>query len=364
MASKISILTVLGNRPHFIKSAAVSNALGSSEAFIETTVHTGQHYDTNLSEDFIKELNLPTPSFHLNVGTDTVLRQISRIIMGLDEVIKKVKPLGVIVYGDTNSTLAGAIAASKTGTPLFHIEAGLREFNRSVPEEINKLMVDAVTDLFFCPTQTSVRNLQAEGHVSGVHLVGDVGLDLLLSNKNRIYQNWNVISSLLNISKGDYYLCTCHRQANTDKRENLESILRALTMLQKPVVLPLHPRTRAAISDHALDEYRQADNLIITESFGFWDTQALIKHAKACITDSGGVIKESYFHKVPGVIIDTQTEWIETVDEGWNQVVGPKTEAIIKAAHQISTPKIHTNAMGDGSAAEKIVQIMENFFRS
>ena len=355
---------MLGNRPHFIKSACVSGELEKSEKFKETTVHTGQHYDSNLSDDFINELKLPTPAYHLNVGADTSLRQLSRMIMGLEQVIEEVQPQGVIVYGDTNSTLAGAIAASKTGIPLFHIEAGLREFNKSVPEEVNKLLVDAIADLYFCPTKTAVKNLLSEGHASNVHLVGDVGLDLLMRDHIKIQQSWPGISTRLRISGGNYYLCTCHRQVNTDNKQNLESILKALTLLDKSVVLPLHPRTHAAISRHGLDEYRELENLIMTDSLGFWSTQALIKHAKACITDSGGVIKESYFHKVPGVIIDTQTEWMETVEEGWNQVVGPGTEEILNAVQQVSTPQTHTNAMGDGSAAERIVHIMENFFGS
>lgn len=353
------ILTIIGARPHFIKAVSVSQAIEEEATLEEVLVHTGQHYDEKLSDLFFQELNLPMPKYNLGIGSGRPAWQMGMMLLKLDEVVEKETPDMIIVYGDTNSTAAGAIVAAKNDLPLVHIEAGLREFNKRIPEEVNKLLTDAVADYYFSPTQTGVDNLKKVGVTHNVYNTGDVGIDLIYQNLEKIKQNTAILEKH-QLSKKEYYFMTCHRANNTDKVENLRAILSLFKQVDLPIIFPMHPRTKAAIERHGLQEMLDAPNLILIPPIGFWDTQTLVRFAKAVITDSGGIIKESYFHRTPGVIIDGQTEWIETVKEGWNTVVGPDAEKILHFLANVPVPTHHSNCLGDGTAAQQIVNIIKN----
>lgn len=354
------ILTILGVRPHFIKAVMVSKAIRETAELEEVVVHTGQHYDRGLSQQFFEELELPRPKYHLEIGSGRQAWQVGTIIVALDKVIEQEQPDLVIVYGDTNSTAAGAIAAAKNSIPLAHIEAGLREFDKRIPEEVNKLLTDAVTDLYFCPTATGVQNLKKAGITKHVYQVGDVGIDLIHHHIDRIRSNEAVLEKY-QLEKGEYFLMTCHRAANTENPEHLRAILSTIPALENPVIFPMHPRTQQAIERYHLQDLLNAKKLIITPPLGFWDTQTLLQHAHMAITDSGGIIKEAYFHKTPAVIIDRQTEWVETVTEGWNQVAGPDSQKILSCIRNFEQPVQHSNCLGDGTAAHQIVTIILDF---
>ncbi|MBK8563694.1 MAG: UDP-N-acetyl glucosamine 2-epimerase [Saprospiraceae bacterium] len=282
------------------------------------------------------------------------------MIAALDEVMEKENPDLVLVYGDTNSTAAGAIAAAKNGIKVAHIEAGLREYDKLIPEEVNKLLTTSVADIFFCPTKTGVSNLQASGIADNVHLVGDVGIDLIFNNLERIIGNKGIFEKL-NIIPGQYYFFTCHRANNTDNPLALKQIIEAMAQLDLPVVFPIHPRTVKAIDNHHLPNPASFQQVHLVPPLGFFDAQTLIRFAKMVITDSGGVVKEAYFHKTPGVIIDRQIEWVETVEEGWNRIAGPDCERILEFTKNWETPSRHTNCLGDGTAALKIAAIIRKY---
>lgn len=353
-------MTIVGARPHFIKAVSVSQAIRNKEGVEEVMLHTGQHYDYQLSEAFFEELDLPKPKYNLEVGSTSPLKQMGKILIGLDKIFETEKPDLIIVYGDTNSTAAGAIAAAKSNIPLAHIEAGLREHDKRIPEEVNKLLCDAVADLYFCPTQTGVNNLQAAGVKHGVHLVGDVGIDLIHANANLIQRAMPILKQF-NLTPGDYYFMTCHRQANTEDPTLLTEILTALQELDRPILFSAHPRTRKAIDAYGLQELLAADHIKACEPLGFWETQTLVKNAKMVLTDSGGIIKEAYYHKVPAVILDTQSEWVETIDEGWNYLAGPNKQKILQRVHTFERPKQHSNCLGDGTASKQIVSIIKEY---
>ena len=358
LKERYHIVTVVGARPQFIKAAALSRAIACNDRLHEVIVHSGQHYDHNLSGSFFQELEIPAPKYNLGIGSASHNQQMATFIAAFDEILTIENPDLVIVYGDTNTTSAAAIATAKRNIPLAHVEAGLREWNKKIPEEVNKLLTDAVTDIFFCPTQTAVNNLAKVGTVNNVHLTGDISLDLLHSS-SATYATKSALQEKYGL-EGDYIFMTCHRDRNTDIKENLDSILRAVADLECQVILPLHPRTANAIDTYGYQS-RIGDNIIITEPLGFWTTQSLLKYASLAITDSGGIIKEAYFHRVPTVIIDQQTEWIEAVDEGWATVVGPDYEQIKKAVDSTAIPDIHTNALGDGKCGERIVSTLLSY---
>jgi len=354
------ILHIVGNRPHFIKLAPVSRAIKQNDALEEIIVHTGQHYDKMMSGHFINELELPEPHYNLEVGSEKPLFQFAKILMGLQEIILNENPDLILVYGDTNSTAAGAIAAAKSNIPLGHVESGLREHNKSVPEEINKLLTDAVTDLYFVPTQTGVDNLKKEGKTKHVYLTGDVGLDLVSQSKEKITRAEEILNQY-GLEKGDYVFMTCHRAANTESSQSMSEIFSAANELGKKIFFPAHPRTTKTIKTHSLNGMLKGKHWVITGPIGFFETQALIKNAAYCLTDSGGVIKESYFHKTPAIIIDKQTEWLETLDEGWNHIAGPSQSKIMQLAENLKVPGHHKNSLGDGTASKQIVEIIVSF---
>ena len=361
------LLTVVGARPQFIKAAPLSKMIAETEGLTEVMVHTGQHYDYALSQQFFDELKIAPPQYNLEVGSGRHVVQMAEIMRKFDVVLEIEKPDLVIVFGDTNSTAAAAIAAAKNHIPLAHIEAGLREFNKSTPEEINKMLTDSVTDLYFPPTKTGVKNLEKQGIFDKVFLTGDIGIDLIVNNLEKINANLTIFETLgFNVENEspnipisqypNYYFMTCHRAANTDNIENFKQIMAAVAQLDAPVVFPIHPRTRASVEQNGLGDLLKIPNLKLIEPIGFWDTQTLIRHAKMVLTDSGGVIKEAYFHRVGCIILQNEIEWIEAVEEGWALLSGNQTERILTDIGQFKTPSVWSGFLGDGHAAKRIVE--------
>lgn len=352
------LLSVVGARPQFIKLAGLHRAISRESDIQHIIVHSGQHYDHNMSGQFFVELDIPEPHYNIGIGSGHHNVQMAKCIIGVDEVLEKEKPDLVIVYGDTNTTAAAAIAASKRNIPIAHVEAGLREFDKSIPEEVNKLLTDAVTDLFFTPTQTGVDNLEKVGVTKHVYLTGDISLDLLYEN-DKLWEKPEVVSKY-GVTE-NYIFVTCHRAANTDIQANLEQILGAIQQLKIPVIFAIHPRTEHKIKEYSLQHLVSSDHLRLVEPPGFWETQSLIKHAQMVLTDSGGIIKEAYFHKTPAIILDKQTEWVETVDEGWNVIAGPNKDKILDAVKNWRRPERHSNCIGNGNAGEIIVKEILNY---
>ena len=350
--SPLHIMHVVGARPHFMKLAPIFHLMESDARFRQTVVHTGQHYDESLFGRFLTEFDLPAPDYDLKLGSMPHAVQIGQMLIGLDEVLREESPDMVLVYGDTNSTAAGAIATAKSNITLGHVEAGLREFDKTIPEEVNKLLIDAVSDLYFCPTATGVTNLQREGKTENVHLVGDVVYDLLKSAQGQ---------ELPSAPGLPFYFATCHRASNTDDPNRLASVLQAFGQLDHSVIFPIHPRTRRAVTNHGLQELLSHPNIQSIEPLGFWETQSYIANAQLVLTDSGGVVREAYFHQTPCVILDTQIEWTEIVDEGWARIIGPKDEAILDAIRGFDIPTSRGNALGDGRAAQKICDIIFDY---
>lgn len=353
-------LHIIGNRPHFIKLAPVHNAIQKTGRIDQVIAHTGQHYDEMLSEHFIKELNIPAPNYNLGVGSKRPLVQMAEILQGLDAIIQEEIPDIILVYGDTNSTAAGAIAAAKSNIPLGHVESGLREYSKEIPEEINKLLTDSITDLYFCPTKTGENNLKAAGVTHGLHMVGDVGLDLIQLNKSKIDSAEEVLDKL-EIKAREYIFMTCHRASNTNNVDNLKVILEAANKFDKSIVFPIHPRTKCVVQENNLRNLMIDEKWKVIRPLGFFETQALIRNAAFCYSDSGGIIKESYFHKTPCIITDKQTEWIETVEEGWCHVCGPNAIDILETVNNLVRPQTHYNSLGDGSASTQIAEIIVSY---
>ncbi|MDA9774585.1 UDP-N-acetylglucosamine 2-epimerase (non-hydrolyzing), partial [Saprospiraceae bacterium] len=315
-------------------------------------VHSGQHYDDGLSEQFFREFTLKTPKYNLEIGSASHNIFIARFLMGFDAILDQENPDMVVVVGDTNTTAAAAIASAKRNIPLSHVEAGLREWDKTVPEEVNKLITDSISDLYFTPTKTGVENLIAEGVSKHVYMTGDITLDLLVDDQYILDEK--SLKARYKLS-GDYVFMTCHRAVNTDNFENLNGIVNAVNSVDLPVVWSLHPRTKAALKRESLIN-TLGDHIKLIPPISYKDSQSLIKYASRVLTDSGGVIKEAYFHKTRGIIIDTQTEWIETVEEGWNIVAGPNTKDIIAAYENNAEPQDHSNALGDGQAGFRIIR--------
>lgn len=310
------LITVVGARPQFIKAAVVSREIaesyGRSWMLNEIIVHTGQHYDRNMSSDFFKELKIPEPAYNLGIKEYSQASQVGKMLVAIERVLIKEKPDLLIVYGDTNSTLAGALAAAKINIPIAHIEAGLRSYNRKMPEEINRVLTDRLSELLFCPTKNAVNNLKKEGIHRGVYNVGDVMYDSVLYYKN-IINKYDPILSKLNLKKRGYYFSTIHRAENTDSAERLRSIFKALAQADLPVVLTLHPRTKKSLKNILNTGKLNIKNIKILPPVSYKKSILLQKYAKAVITDSGGVQKEAYFLRVPCITIREETEWVETL---------------------------------------------------
>jgi UDP-GlcNAc3NAcA epimerase len=357
----VRLLTVVGARPQLVKAAAVSRALARHNdvgraTFEEQIIHTGQHYDAELSRVFFDELGIPEPTVNLGIGSGSHGAMTGRMLERLEQEMLDRRPELVLVYGDTNSTLAGALAAVKLRIPVAHVEAGLRSFRSDMPEEINRVIVDRVSDWLFCPTRAAVANLAREGRTCGVHHVGDVMYDAALYHGPRAEQQSQILSSL-SIEPRQFYLATLHRAENTDDPERLATLLRALAGLaeQRAVILPLHPRTRKAIAMHELGAAAAGIRLIAPVPY--LDMVRLEQAARVILTDSGGVQKEAYFHGVPCVTLRDETEWTETVSAGWNVVVGADIERI-HAAAEAATPGRPITDYGTGQAADAIVRVL------
>jgi len=349
----MKIVTIVGARPQFIKAAPVSRLLRRVAG--EVMVHTGQHYDRQMSAIFFDELQIPQPEYNLGVGSGSHGWQTGQMLIRIEEVLQAEQPDWVLVYGDTNSTLAGALAAVKLHIPLAHVEAGLRSYNRQMPEEYNRVLTDHVSDLLFCPTATAVGNLAREGIVEGVRLVGDVMYDAVLFNAGLAEGHVSVLGQL-DLEPGDYALATLHRPNNTDDPERLQSIIAAFSEIEPPLVFPVHPRTRKQLLDAGLESrLALSQHPRFVEPVGYLDMLALEKNARLILTDSGGVQKEAYFFAVPCLTLREETEWVETVDSGWNLLVGANRSAIVEMARQFKPQGTPPLSFGDGHAAEKIV---------
>jgi UDP-N-acetylglucosamine 2-epimerase len=350
----VKVVSIVGARPQFIKAAALSPALRREHH--EVLVHTGQHYDEPMSQAFFQELGLPEPDYHLGVGSGSHGEQTGRMLERIEEVLLQEQPDWALVYGDTNSTLAGALAAAKLGIRLGHVEAGLRSGNRRLPEEINRIVADHCSDLLFCPTMTAVNNLGREGITVGVHPVGDVMYDSLLQYLPVAEEKSSVLERL-GVSPGAYYLATVHRAANTDDAARLADILKGLRRLDGPVVFPIHPRTRKAAEAASL---ATGDGMLAVDPVGYGDMLVLQKNARCVLTDSGGVQKEAYLLAVPCVTLREETEWPETLEGGWNVLAGTDPEGIVSAATRPAPKGRPSSCFGDGRAAERIVRALED----
>ncbi|GAK60669.1 UDP-N-acetylglucosamine 2-epimerase [Candidatus Vecturithrix granuli] len=352
----LHIVSIIGARPQFIKAAPICRALRET-GHQEYLVHTGQHYDPEMSEVFFEELQLPTPDINLEVGSGSHGWQTGQMLMRIEEVLVAQKPNWVLIYGDTNSTIAGALAAVKLHIPVAHVEAGLRSFNRKMPEEHNRVVSDHLADLLLCPTQTAVNNLTREGIAQGVHLVGDVMYDSLRYNL-RLAEQRSIILDTLRLQPKEYVLATVHRAENTDDPERLHAIFEAFIQITHdglPVVIPLHPRTRKRLEELNLS----FNKLQVLAPVSYLDMLMLAQNARMILTDSGGLQKEAYWLKVPCLTLREETEWVETVESGWNMLVGAQTETIIQSVHTFTSPETHLPFYGDGETAFRCVRLLE-----
>jgi UDP-GlcNAc3NAcA epimerase len=347
----VRILTVVGARPQFIKAAPVSYAIAASRGSLEEiVVHTGQHFDTSMSEIFFNELGIPAPQYHLGIHGGSHGEMTGRMLAAVEGVVLESKPEVVLVYGDTNSTLAGALAAAKLHVPVAHVEAGLRSFNRRMPEEINRVLTDHVSELLFCPTAASVTNLAREGIVCGVHQLGDVMYDATLMMSGLANSRSRILDQL-GLTPKSYALATVHRAENTDDPQRLAAVLEYLREVARemPVVFPLHPRTRVAAG--------YAEGVLVglttTPPLGYLDMLRLTAAAALVLTDSGGLQKEAYFHRVPCVTLRDETEWVETVACGWNRLW----------THGEYAPRREIADYGTGDAASRIVAVLGSYLR-
>jgi UDP-N-acetylglucosamine 2-epimerase len=347
-----TILSVVGARPQFIKAAPVSRALAGH--FKEVVVHTGQHYDYGMSAVFFEEMDMREPDFNLGAGGGGHGEQTGRMLIELEKVAAQVKPDCMLVYGDTNSTLAGALTAAKAGIKLAHVEAGLRSFNRSMPEEINRVLTDHASDLLFCPTDAAVDNLRREGITRGVHRTGDVMYDALLHNLALARRRSGILQRL-NLSRGGYALATIHRAGNADDQVRMKSILGALSMLPAKVIFPVHPRTRKMIDDLGLEV---KPNVSLIEPVGPLDILILQENADCILTDSGGMQKEAYLLGVRCITLREETEWVETVSAGWNQLADVDGETVRDLYQSWRPAGERAPLYGDGHAANQIHSIL------
>lgn len=351
----MKVVTVLGARPQFIKAAPLSEAL--RKRHIEKIVHTGQHYDYQMSDVFFEELGIPKPEYFLGVGSKRHGAQTGEMLRGVEEILIQEKPDWVLVYGDTNSTLAGALAAAKLHIPVAHVEAGLRSYNRRMPEEVNRVLTDHMSDLLFCPTDQAVENLKKEGLTEGVVRTGDVMADALYFHASRAEQRQAKETFLLHDKS--YLLATIHRAENTDDPGRMAAILKAFAKTPGKIIFPVHPRTQKMLKDNNL---QVPNNVQMIEPVGYLQMIFLEKMAELILTDSGGVQKEAYLWRVPCITMRDETEWVETVKTGWNTLTGANTEAIVNAVRhyrESPLPLYQEDLYGIGKASEEIVAAME-----
>lgn len=349
----LKIATIVGARPQFIKSLPVSNEI--RKTCHEALIHTGQHYDHNMSAIFFEEMGIPEPDYNLGIGSGYQGEQTAQMLAGIESVLIKEKPDVTLIYGDTNSTLAGALAASKLHIPIAHVEAGLRSFDKKMPEEINRIVADHVSDILFCPTKTAVDNLNNEGIVKGVELVGDVMYDAAL-HFGRVAEEKSDILDKLGLQAKEYLLATIHRSANTDEIENLRILLETFVESGEKIVFPVHPRTRKVINDMGLSDIFAGSNVRLVDPVGYIDFLKLEKNAAKILTDSGGVQKEAFFFAVPCITLRDTTEWVETVDSGWNVLVNVDKELLLRQISEFNPSGKPDELFGDGKASLYLAQ--------
>ncbi len=348
----MKIITIIGARPQFIKAAAVSKELRINNT--EKIIHTGQHYDSNMSQVFFEELNIPMPDYNLNIGSGRHGFQTGNMLIKIEEILEEEKPDCILVYGDTNSTLAGALAASKLLIPVAHVEAGLRSFNMKMPEEQNRILTDHISTYLFAPTEVAVKNLSKEGITNNVYNVGDVMYDAVLHFSKLALQKTDVLNKL-NLNKGEYILATIHRAENTNDVNRLKNIVESFNEYNGKIVIPLHPRTRKYMKDYGL---KFSDNVKIIEPIGYLEMLVLEMMSQKIVTDSGGLQKEAFFAKKPCITLRDETEWVETVENGWNVLVGTDKNKILDALNNFIPLSPQKNYFGDGKAAKKISEIL------
>jgi UDP-GlcNAc3NAcA epimerase len=359
----MKILTVIGARPQFIKAAAVSHTLAQAQGINEVLLHTGQHFDANMSDVFFAELGIPSPSYNLGIGGGLHGAMTGAQLAGIEKIFLDEKPDWVLVYGDTNSTLAGALAAAKLHIPVAHVEAGLRSFNRRMPEEINRVLVDHISSALFAPTATAMQHLAREGIASEIcHQVGDVMFDAAILFGERSRQASTILKNL-SIKPDGFILTTVHRAENTDNLQRLQVILGALAEVSKtlPVIWPVHPRTRKLLHQYGLLGLL-GSNVQLIDPVGYLDMVMLEQSAALIATDSGGVQKEAFFYEVPCVTLRDETEWVELVDAGWNRLAPPTD---VQSLHNAICSALGRRGAalkpyGDGNAAQRIVEKLKH----
>ena len=354
------VLTIVGNRPQFVKAAAVSERLRRLHE--EVLVHSGQHYDEELSEVFFRELGLPRPDHQLGVGSAEDGEQLAAIMHSLEPILERVSPQLVLVYGDTNTTLAAALCAASAGLPLAHVESGMRSFDLSMPEERNRILTDHVSELKLCSTGQAVANLEAEGVVNGVSLVGDVMADVTLMMLPAAERS--DVLERLGLDRAGYLLVTAHRAGNVDDPAMLERLVEVLEALPLPAVFPVHPRTRARLEEAGmLERVERRSSLQLVQPLGYLDFLKLLRDAGAVLTDSGGVQKEAYLLEVPCITMRETTEWVETVELGWNRLVGLDRDRVLAALDGLGRLDSHPDLYGGGSAGERVVGAIDGWAR-
>jgi UDP-GlcNAc3NAcA epimerase len=355
----MKIITIVGARPQFIKASALSRCIQEEYAdeIEEVLVHTGQHHDENMSAVFFDELAIPEPKYNLAISGGGHGTMTGRMLEAIERVLLLEKPDVVMVYGDTNSTLAGALAAAKLHIPVSHVEAGLRSYNMRMPEEINRILTDKLSTYLFCPTDAAVKNLQQEGMLKGVYNVGDVMYDAALFFGAQAAKRKSLLTKL-NLNQRDFVLVTCHRAENTDNKEKLANILMAIAEIANdlPVVFPLHPRTLSCINRYGLGNYLQ--NIRVIEPVSYLDMVSLEQSAQVILTDSGGIQKEAFFYRVPCVTMREETEWVETVELGWNQVVGTDKKKIYSAFLYAQKGKNDFYPYQKGGTSQRIIHTL------
>jgi UDP-N-acetylglucosamine 2-epimerase (non-hydrolysing)/UDP-GlcNAc3NAcA epimerase len=351
----VKVLTVIGNRPQFIKAAAVSPPLRREHE--EILVHTGQHFDDRLSAVFFAELGLPAPDRQLGINLGSLTSQTARMLAALEPALEAEAPDVVLVYGDTNSTLAGALAGAQARVPVAHVEAGMRSFDRSMPEELNRVLTDHASSLLLCSTEVAMTNLRHEAVVGRAELVGDVMVDVATAMQPQARERLDLVRAR-GVEPGEYLLGTAHRAGNVDDPERLDRLVEVLTGLPLPVVLPLHPRTEARLRSAGLrDSLAQAAGVTLTEPLGYFELTALLCNARAAVTDSGGLQKEAYLARVPCITLRPNTEWTETVELGWNVLADldpPRVLAALESDPPTAAPPVY----GDGHAGERVVEAL------
>jgi len=355
----MKILSVVGARPQFVKLAVMHPSIVSKHE--HCIVHTGQHYDYQMSQTFFEELDIPDPDHNLGVGSGSHGAMTGKALEAIEKVLMEERPDIVLVYGDTNSTLAASLAAVKLHIKLAHVEAGLRSFCKAIPEEVNRIVTDHVSDVLFCPSVTSVRNLRNEGITKGVFNTGDVMIEGLIKVTPKLKLD---ILNKYSLEPGRYVLSTIHRQENADFREKMAEIIGAMIDYDGRIILPLHPRTMKNLAAWGMiDRLRSAANVTVTEPLGFLEFASLEKNAKAILTDSGGIQKEAYFYNVRCITTRDETEWTETLEGGWNVLVKADRNEILKALTSPVPTSVKGSPYGDENVSKNIVKILENEFR-